>query len=944
MLFVVFKILLFIGSCFCVDFIYYVKEGMSSGTYLGDISVDTHMMDSIPVEDYKSISFSQLQTESSPLFNVTKAGKLYTAQSLDAESLCKYNTECFQMVDIAVRRRKSFVKILEIKVIIEDVNEHPPEFPNKTISIQFSERDGRGSSISLPNAVDKDVSVLNSQIIYHLIKKQEEPFKLDVSKRVDGSYSLRITLENKLDREMQDSYLLKVVAKDGGTPSKKCVLNIEIRVSDVNDSPPLFSQNVYNVTVNKRLRNEPIIQLSATDLDSGTNGNISYYFSSKTTDIAKSYFKLNSRTGQIYQHENFSPEKKQTYRLYIEAKDGGKPPLSSIAMVLVNALSQQNNAPVIDINFSEITGNTATISEVMEVGSFIAYVKVIDNDMGLNGQVICDLQHDKFTLQSLGQKKYKLSVKKAVDREIESKINFTITCKDKGFPSLKTERNFSIKVMDINDVQPQFTKNVYKFLTNENESPNFPVGFINATDPDLGLGGQLTFSLLPRANQALPFKISSLGFITTTQSLDHEQQHIFRFKVLVQDNGTPSLRNTADVIIEVLDKNDNAPYFTFPTVNPFVLDVYYTPPSKSNITVLRASDRDNRQNAFLKFEIMEGNNRQLFAVNPYTGVVSFSRTVYRNDAGLYNLKFIVRDSGTPALSAKTTMSMTLIVSNNTSTRMSAIQFQSNNKIHINLFIIIIVAAVTVSVLLVVSITVCIVRRNNQQKTHYQCAIDPSKKLVDKGSISGYSCAKQVSSKHESPDVLLSIEKGEDPHLIWPRDNLSTRHPLCYDGKDTPIEIHCDTLSSGMHQVARPSLDRNDTESSVHPPYRYSEMCATLSAEHGHSSPKKGVNLHHTEEQSNDRCTKLEKIPATPKKCSPHIVSSPKNIYTTTTRGSSYQTNPDKKTCSSEVIGQKTSPLVTSNTNVPHLSWNLPMKNSFTTYSKPLPAVPQLPED
>ncbi|CAI9732462.1 protocadherin beta-15 isoform X3 [Octopus vulgaris] len=802
MLLVVIKILLFMQTCYCVDFIYYVKEGMSANTYLGDISVDTHMMDSIPVEDYKSISFSQLQkelTESSPLFNVTKAGKLYTAQTLDAEALCKYNTECFQMVDIAVRRRKSFVKILEIKVIIEDVNEHPPEFPNKTISIQFSERDGRGSSISLPNAVDKDVSVLNSQIIYHLIKKQEEPFKLDVSKRVDGSYSLRITLENKLDREMQDIYNLKVVAKDGGTPSKKCVLNVEITVSDVNDSPPVFSQNVYNVTVNKRQRNTPIITLSATDLDSGPNGNISYYFSSKTTDIAKSYFKLHRRTGQIYQHEDFSPEKKQTYKLFIEAKDGGKPPLSSIAMVLVNVINQQNNAPVIDINFSELTGNTATISEAMEVGSFIAYVKVVDNDIGLNGQVTCDLQHNKFTLQSLGQKRYKVSVKKAVDRETESQINFTISCKDKGFPSLKTERKFSIQVMDVNDVQPQFTKDVYKFLTYENEKPNFPVGFINATDPDLGHGGQLTFSLLNQVNQALPFKISNLGFITTTRSLDHEQQDVFKFRVLVKDNGNPQLSNTADVVIEVLDENDNPPYFTFPSVNPFSLDVYYNPQSKNDITVLKASDRDNRQNAFLKYEILEGNNRQLFAVNPYTGVLSFSRTVYQNDAGLYNLKFIVKDSGTPVLTAKTTLSMTLTVSNKTSTKMTAVQFQSNDKIHINLFIIIIVAAVTVSVLLVVSITVCIVRRNNQQKTHYKCGIDPSKKLVDKGSLSGYSCAKQVSSKHESPDVLLSIEKGEDPHLIWPRDNLSTRHPLCYDGKDTPIEIHCDTLSSGIHQ-------------------------------------------------------------------------------------------------------------------------------------------------
>uniref|UniRef100_A0A0L8H751 Uncharacterized protein n=1 Tax=Octopus bimaculoides TaxID=37653 RepID=A0A0L8H751_OCTBM len=146
----------------------------------------------------------------------------------------------------------------------------------------------------------------------------------------------------------------------------------------------------------------------------------------------------------------------------------------------------------------------------------------------------------------------------------------------------------------------------------------------------------------------------------------------------------------------------------------------------------------------------------------------------------------------------------------------------------------------------------------------------------------------------------------------------------------------------FQQIARSSLDRKDTEGIIHPPYRYSEMSTISNADNGHNICKKGGGTHHhIEEQSDDKCGKMEKLHPSQKKSSPHTTVMPKNTYNSTR--CSYQTNPDKKSSGNDVIAQKTSPLVTSNSNVPQLPWNLPMKNSFTTYSKPLPAVPKLPD-
>ncbi|XP_052828994.1 protocadherin beta-15 isoform X1 [Octopus bimaculoides] len=728
MLVPVYILLSFLHCCLCVvHLVYTVQEGKSPGTYVGNIAEDVSSLD-VSLQNQDSITFSLIKAQDGrQLFNVSKSGTLTTEQILDAEALCTYNIECCRWVEVAIKQDTIFLIILKIKVIVEDVNDHFPEFPTKEFKLEFYETDGKGTRRSVPNAIDKDVSIRNSHITYQLKNNTGKPFTLSVSKRVDGTDKLKIILEKKIDREVKDKYMLQILANDGGYPPKQCILDVEISVIDVNDNPPIFAQKDYNISIkNTHLKDTPVVILSAKDLDFGNNGQVSYHFSSKTSDLVKKHFRLTEETGEIFLQKKFPFGQKQIYKLFIEARDGGSPPLSCITAVNVNVINQQNNAPKIDINFvSALSESTATISEGIKTGSFIAYVKVTDNDLGQNGKVKCDLSHEKFKLESLDLEGYKITIKDAVDRETEDHYEITLSCQDEGSPSLKTERNFSIQVLDMNDMRPQFTKDTFKFLTYENEEPNFPVGFINATDPDLKAGGQLTYSLVKNIKTVLPFQITDNGFISTTQSLDREQLEIYEFQVLVKDNGIPSLNNTGNVIVEVMDENDNAPYFTFPSVNPFSLDVYYYPQTKNDITVLKAADRDSPRNAFLQYEIIGGNDKQLFSIDPYTGVLSFSRAVYQSDAGSYKLKFLVKDSGTPVLSATTTISLTLAVSNKTTISTKTMRMKSNKMIDVNMVIIIVVVTVIVCVAIVISITMCVVRYNNMRNGSLTAEVNPS---------------------------------------------------------------------------------------------------------------------------------------------------------------------------------------------------------------------------
>ena len=677
-------------------------------------------MDNIPLKDYKHITFTQLQKRKLPDYSVwARIQENYTQHKSWMQNPCVIIiVECFKMIDVAVRKDKSFIKLLEIKIIIKDINDHQPEFP-KTSRLKLNSMKviGTGMKKSIPNAMDKDVSSLNSQITYELNKEEENPFTLSVSKTLAGTSDLSIILEDRLDREKKDSYMIKVIAKDGGSTPKQSILDVHISVLDVNDNSPVFSQKLYNVTVkNGHDKNIPLVTLFATDLDAGKNGNIFYHFNTKTSTIAKTYFKVNKKSGEIFLQKKIPPGGNLIHNLYVEAIDEGIPPLSSIAMVQINVINQQNNAPTIDVNFfsASSTDNSTSVSEDVEVGSFIAYVKVTDHDAGQNGEVICDLHHDKFKLKSQGLKKYQVILKDPLDRETEEHHDITISCEDMGFPPRHSESKFSIKVVDVNDVKPKFSKARYKFRISENQKAHIDVGSINASDPDLGPGGELIFSLATNEKKShLPFLITKDGFISTSELLDHELEDVYKFKVLVKDNGIPSLNNTVDVIVEVEDENDNSPYFTFPSVNPHNLEVVYFADESKNVTVVRAHDSDSQENAFLRYEISAGNEKQLFTIDHYSGLLSSTGALTKQDAGSYELEFVVKDSGMPVLSATTTIFLSLIVKNKTSSleRVNGVlqRSESDEKVHLNMVIIITVAAVMVTIILTASISICVLR-------------------------------------------------------------------------------------------------------------------------------------------------------------------------------------------------------------------------------------------
>lgn len=88
---------------------------------------------------------------------------------------------------------------------------------------------------------------------------------------------------------------------DLGKPrlSSETVAEVRINVTDVNDCPPIFAQNIYNVTLLlPTYQNVVVVQVKATDRDSSSSNNsLQYEFTDDSNP--DSVFAIDSCTGVI---------------------------------------------------------------------------------------------------------------------------------------------------------------------------------------------------------------------------------------------------------------------------------------------------------------------------------------------------------------------------------------------------------------------------------------------------------------------------------------------------------------------------------------------------------------------------------------------------------------------------------------------------------------------
>ncbi|XP_052793417.1 protocadherin-7-like [Mya arenaria] len=598
------------------------------------------------------LRFSLLKDDNSPnedLFAVDEiSGNLTAVQSIDSESLCEFVIDCRVTLQIAIQteRQDGFFDVVYCDVVIDDINDNAPTYFQDSYTLPITEAVLTGASFTFEGARDIDTSAAYSIKSYSLEPKvpgDALPFSVRFTTKLDGGSTVKLIVNEILDREIRDSYEFYVIAKDGGSPPKQGSLFVTVTITDTNDQYPEFDQTSYSVRVKEEVAKDVVIlTLNATDKDIGANGIVRYRLSpNQHTDHLK-YFTMGELTGQLSIKERLNSTDKKYFKLIVDAIDQGDSPLMTQTFVEVTVLDTSNSPPRIKQTLLPNPQESyASISEYANVGAVVAYIAVEDQDSGRNGDVDCVIEsNDMFNLPKYDNKEYKVTVAKSLDREIAISHDVTVICMDKGVPPLSSEATFTVQIAEENDNAPTFRQQRYFVNMDENNELGDRIIIVSAFDLDSGINKIIEYSLDKKAAE-YAFVDPDTGEIMANKIFDKESKdgQGFSLTVYAKDKGEPALTGTASVLVTIHDVNDEKPVFD---QGLFRFWIDENQPADSSVGRLTSKDNDMGSHAVTRYAMKPDGTMVPFVIIE-DGTIKTDRELDREERSQYTFDVMAID-------------------------------------------------------------------------------------------------------------------------------------------------------------------------------------------------------------------------------------------------------------------------------------------------------------
>ncbi|XP_045295488.1 cadherin-23 isoform X2 [Leopardus geoffroyi] len=534
-------------------------------------------------------------------------------------------------------------------VFLADENDNHPLFTQSTYQAEVMENSPAGTPLTVLNgpilALDADLDVY-AVVTYQLLGSQGGLFDIDNS---TGVVTVRSGVI--IDREAFSPPVLELLllAEDIGLLNGTA--DLLVTILDDNDNWPTFSHPTLTVHL---LENCPpgfsVLQATATDRDSGLNGELIYRIEAGAQDR----FVIHPVTGVIrVANATIDREEQESYRLTVVATDRGTVPLSGTAIITIL---------IDDINDSrpEFLNPIQTVSvlESAEPGTVIANVTAIDRDLNpkleyhIIGIVAKDdtdrLVPDQEDAFAVNINTGSVMVKSPLNRELVATYEVTLSVIDNA--SDLPERSVSVpnakltvNILDVNDNTPQFKPFGITYYTErilEGATPGTTLIAVAAVDPDKGLNGLITYTLLDLTPPGyVQLEDSSAGKVIANRTVDYEEVHWLNFTVRASDNGSPPRAAEIPVYLEIVDINDNNPIFDQPSYQEAVFEDV---PVGTIILTVAATDADSGNFALLEYSLGDGEGK--FAINPATGDIYVLSSLDREKKDHYILTALAKDN------------------------------------------------------------------------------------------------------------------------------------------------------------------------------------------------------------------------------------------------------------------------------------------------------------
>ncbi|XP_062941472.1 protocadherin Fat 2 [Cynocephalus volans] len=469
------------------------------------------------------------------------------------------------------------------------------------------------------------------RLIYNIV--EEEPLRLFTTDFKTGV----LTVTAPLDYESQTKHVFTIRATDTALGSFS-EATVEVLVEDINDNPPTFSQLVYTTSVSEGLPAQtPVIQLLASDQDSGKNRDVSYQIVEDGSDISK-FFQINGSTGEMSTARELDYEAQQHFHVKVRAMDRGDPPLTGETLVVVNVSDINDNPPEFRQPQYE-----ANVSELATCGHLVLKVQALDPDSRdtsrLEYLILSGNQDRHF---SINRSSGIISMFNLCKKHLDSSYNLRVGASDGVF---RATVPVYINTTNANKYSPEFQQHVYEAELAENAKVGTKVIELLAIDKDSGPYGTVDYTIINKLASE-KFSIDPRGQITTLQKLDRENstERVIAIKVMARDGGGRVAFCTVNIILT--DENDNPPQFK---ASEYIVSIQSNVSKDSPVIQVLAYDADEGQNADVTYSVdsMEDLAEEIIEVNPTTGVVKVKESLVGLENQAFDFKIKAQDGGPP---------------------------------------------------------------------------------------------------------------------------------------------------------------------------------------------------------------------------------------------------------------------------------------------------------
>nr|XP_046262575.1 protocadherin gamma-C5-like isoform X4 [Scatophagus argus] len=375
------------------------------------------------------------------LFSVdSKSGEIRVKGDVDYEKGAAYH--------ITVQARDGGSPAMEgscnVIVDIIDVNDNAPEVTLTSLTSPIREDSAPDTVIALISARDLD-SGMNGKV--SLAVQPGLPFKLNSA--FGMHYSL--TTAGNLDRETAPEYTVVIKATDAGSPPLSSQTTFVVKLSDVNDNAPTFSQPSYSVDIpENNAPNAPIAAVLATDPDYGDNARISYSIlhSMIQGSPISSYVYINPESGHIYSMRSLDHEQLNAFRIEVQARDAGVPPRTANVTVHVFVVDVNDNSPVIvHPSYPKDKRLQLSVPPSASPGYFICKLVGMDADSGHNAWLFYSIAPGPNAgMFRIGAHSGDLRTAKWAEEEVGSTYDIVVIIQDNGDPPKSSVVNITVTV------------------------------------------------------------------------------------------------------------------------------------------------------------------------------------------------------------------------------------------------------------------------------------------------------------------------------------------------------------------------------------------------------------------------------------------------------------------------------------------------------------------